>query len=382
MSNIVRWIDDHAITLLAVIVVLAAAVRAYGFRGYSGLDDAEYARFAYLLANRMPFPSDYTGPAVFPLRIGVIAPTALFYQAFGVSEWATVLYPFAISLAGIVLVYWCASLFFESGAGVLAAGLLAFFIWDIDSATRLLPDLPAAFFATAGVAVIAWAGKRAPMQPSASLFAGIAAGLAFGLSWLSKETVAYLVPFCAVWLALTVRRDGRSAMIVWIGVALGAASILFAESIVYFISAGDPLFRVHEMERNYRQWPNGFFTEGSDFGWAPGRDYRAALIDRLFVSGPARLLFEASFYSLPAIGLAAAGAALIRGRREYLVPALWLGSLVLMFNFFSSSTTSVHSARTVSPLSLPAVFPVDRAHSRVSVARPRVRSPAERADGG
>ena len=339
-SSFVRWVEEHALVLLAIILVLSAVVRVYAVRGYSGLDDAEYARFAYFLANGIPFPADYTGPAVFPLRVGLIAPTAFFYQVFGVTEWTTVLYPLAISIAGIVLVYWCASLFFGAGAGVLAAGLLGFFYWDIDSATRLLPDLPAAFFATAGVTLIAWADERRRQQPRALLLAGVAAGLAFGVSWLTKETVAYLVPFCAVWLVLMARRNVRPAMVIWSGVALGAVSILFAEAVVYYASTGDPLFRVHEMERNYRQWPNGFFTEGSDFGWAPGSNYRAALLDRLFISGPSRLLLEPTYYSLPTIGLAATIIAWGRGRREFLLPGLWLTSLLLMFNFASSSTSS------------------------------------------
>jgi hypothetical protein len=340
MSSLVRWVEDHALLLLAVIVMLAAAVRIYGFRGYSGLDDAEYARFAYFLANGMAFPTDYTGPAVFPLRVGMIAPTALVYQVFGVTEWTTVLYPFAISLAGIVLVYWCALLFFGAGAGVLAAGLLAAFYWDIDSATRLLPDLPGAFFATAGITLIAWAAHDRRERPGALLLRGAAAGLLLGASWLCKETVAYLAPFCAVWLVLMVRERGRSAITLWAGVAAGAASILLGEAAAYYATAGDPLFRIHEMERSYRQWPNGFFTEGSVFGYPHGMDYRAALIDRLFVSGPSRILLDSTFYSLPAIGLAAAVIGWARGRRQFVIPGLWLASLVLMFNFASSSTTS------------------------------------------
>jgi hypothetical protein len=340
MSSFIRWVEDHAIVLLAVILVLAAAIRIYAFRGYSGLDDAEYARFAYLLANGVPFPTEYTGPAVFPLRVGVIAPTAFFYEAFGVTEWTTVLYPFAISLAGIVLVYWCASLFFGAGAGVIAAGLLGAFYWDIDSATRLLPDLPGAFFATAGITVIAWAADRRRERPKGLLLAGVAAGLLLGVSWLCKETIAYLAPFCAVWLALMVRESGRPAIALWAGVAVGAGSILLGEAATYYATVGDPLFRLHEMERNYRQWPNGFFTEGSVFGWPRGMDYETALINRLFVSGPSRILFDPSSYSLPAIALGGTLIAWARGHRRFVVPGLWLASLAVMFNFASSSTTS------------------------------------------
>jgi hypothetical protein len=340
MSSLIRWIEDYSIVLLLVILVLAGAIRVYAFRGYTGLDDAEYARFAYLVAHDMPFPADYAGPAVFPVRMGVIAPTAFVYQVFGVTEWTTVLYPFAVSLAGIVLVFWCASLFFGTGAGVLAAALLGVFFSDIDSATRLLPDLPAAFFATAGITFIAWGWDRGRERRRMLLLAGVVGGLALGASWMSKETIAYLAPFCAVWLVLMVRESGRPAVVLWTGVAVGAASVLLGEAAVYYSAAGDPLFRLHEMERNYRQWPNGFFTEGSILGWARGADYRAALLDRLFVTGPSRILFEPTSYSVPAIAIAATIIAWARGYRRFLIPGLWLLSLVLMFNFASSSTAS------------------------------------------
>jgi hypothetical protein len=336
-GRVLNWVERRSLLLLACIVVLAAAVRVYGFRGYAGFDDAEYARFAYRLAHERPYPGDYTGPAVFPLRIGIIAPTALSYRLLGVSEWSTALWPLILSFAGIALAYSCTRLFFGAGAGVVAAALLAFLDADVDIATRLLPDLPGAFFAAAAVTAIAWAWERAIAPPRLWL-AGAAAGLALGVSWLCKETVAYLAPFCFLWLLMTVRRDRDRAIALWAGVAAGAASVLLAEAAIYYAAWGDPLFRIHEMERNYRQWTNGFFTEGSDFGWAQGTDYRRALIDRLFVSGPRQVLFAAPFYGLPGIGLVAAVLARARADRRFALPGLWLLSLVVMFNFGSSST--------------------------------------------
>jgi len=116
--------------------------------------------------------------------------------------------------------------------------------------------------------------------------------------------------------------------------------VLTGEMVAYHHLTGDLLFRLHEMERNYRQWPNSFFTEGSDSGWRHGESARAALVRRLFVYGPAVMLFNPTFLYLPLVGLLAGVFALVRRDRAFLIPSLWLWTLALMFNFSSSSTTS------------------------------------------
>ncbi|OFV93311.1 MAG: hypothetical protein A3H95_05865 [Acidobacteria bacterium RIFCSPLOWO2_02_FULL_64_15] len=324
---------------LLVILVFAAALRIYMFRGWVGLDDAEYARFAALFAEGRPFPSDYSGPAVFPLRVGVFVPAGLLFRWFGVNEWAMVLYPLAVSLTSIVLIYASAALFFGWRAGLMAAALLSAYHWDLDSATKLLPDLPAAFFATTGIMLIVALERHVSRTWSRAFAGGLLAGLAFGLAWLCKESLAYLAPFMFTLLAITVWRGGPRMWLVWAGVAVGSASVLAGEMIAYQAATGDFLFRFHEVERNYRQWPNGFFTSGSDFGWKEGTTRSAALMDRLFVSGPRTILFDPSLYYVPFIGLAATAYAWVRRDRAFLVPGLWLWALVVMFNFGSSSST-------------------------------------------
>lgn len=325
---------------LCALVVLAAAIRVYLFRGYVGLDDAEYARFAERFARGPLRSASYTGPAVFPLRVGIIIPTGVLFRLFGVSDWTMVAYPLLLSLAGIVLAFVCARSLFGRGAGLIAAGLLAVLPWEIDSATKLLPDLPAAVFAAAAITTLVVVERRGVTSRWRLVAAGVVAGLAFGAGWLCKESTAYLTPFCLAWLVIGVRERGRSALLVWGGVAVGALGVLFGEMAIYHHLTGDALFRVHEMERNYRQWSNSFFTEGSDAGWKPGADPRAALVRRLVVTGPAVILFSPTFAYLPLVGLVASIVALFRSDEAFLLPALWLWSLVLMFNFGSSSTTS------------------------------------------
>ena len=334
-----RLFHTRALVLLLLILAAATAVRVYAFSGYVGLDDAEYARFAVALAEGRDAKTGYTGPAVFPLRVGTFVPTAAFFKMFGVNEWAMVAYPFIASLASIVVIYIAAALFFGWEAGLLAAALLGSFYWDIDTATKLLPDLPSGFYAFAGVTLLVWLERKRPeLEKWPLALGGLAAGLAFGLSWLSKETVAYLGPFVFALILLTLTRSRPRVLYLWLGFIVGSGLVLFGEVAVYSIAKGDPLFRFHEVERNYHQWENGFFSEGSDMGWAPGTSRSAALLNRLFVSGPAALLLEPSFYYVPLLGLIAAVYGWLRKDRAFLIPGLWLVSLLLIFNFASSST--------------------------------------------
>lgn len=329
----------HVWLMLGLILAGAAVLRLRVFHGFGGLDDAEYTRFAWLMSEGQPFPAGYEGPAVFPLRVGLIAPAALMFRLLGVSDVSVALYPLLVSLAAVVVIYLCAAEFFGPWAGLVAAGLLAIFGIDLDNATVLLPDLPGAFFAMAGITVIAMLAKR-PRATPVLLAGGLAAGLAFGVSWLTKESVWYLAPFCLALLVWTFRRQGRSMVWLWAGFGVASLSILVGESLIHYARTGDLMFRMHEVERNYRQWENGFFTAGSDFGWAPGTSYADAVRQRLFVSGPRMILFDAATHYLPLVGVIATVYGWRRRDAAFLVPGIWLWSLVLMFNFGSSSTSS------------------------------------------
>ena len=329
----------RALLLLLLILLAAAAVRVYGFSGYVGLDDAEYARLAGALASGRDVTSAYGGPAVFPLRLGAYVPTAALFKLFGINEWTMVLYPLIVSLASIVVIYVCGGVFFGWQAGLLAAALLSAFYWDINASTKLLPDLPAAFFALVGIVLLVCLERRPSLRTPSLVAGGVLAGLAFGLSWLSKETVAYLAPFTLLLMLLMVTRNGPRMWFLWGGFIAGSGLVLCGEIAAYAVSTGDPLFRAHEIERNYRQWENGFFSEGSNMGWAQGTSRTQALLNRIFVSGPATLLLEPSLYYLPILGIGAAFYGWLRKDRSFTVPSLWLLTLLLIFNFASSSTT-------------------------------------------
>jgi hypothetical protein len=110
--------------------------------------------------------------------------------------------------------------------------------------------------------------------------------------------------------------------------------------IAYYHVTGDFLFRFHEIERNYRLIENGFFTRGSDFGWRESESYARAVAKRLLIDGPALLLLQYDFLFVPLIGLIAVFHGWYSKDRRFLVPSLWLVTLLFMFNFSSTSLSS------------------------------------------
>ena len=347
------------IATLIAIMLFALGLRLYCSSGFVGLDDAEYARFARQMAVGAFTLEGYDGPAVFPLRQGLIFPTSIAFRIFGISEGSLILYPLFLSILSVSLAYVCAKALFGPRAGLIAAALWSILPIEINNATKLLPDLPAAFYASAAVVSLllllgAHVQSRFPL-----LGGGMLAGSLFGLSWLSKESLAYFLPFCAAWMVITLKKNWTRAAMIWGGVAIGSLIILASEMIAYHHLTDDWLFRAHEIERNYRQWENGFFAEGSRFGWGEGESYLKALAKRLFVSGPSMVFLNDQFLFLTLLGMISSFHALYWKDRSVLIPALWFFTLFVMFNFSSSSFSSYMPLslfhRYLYPIALPAV---------------------------
>lgn len=136
---------------LVIVLLLAGVIRALSFCGYYGSDDAAYAELSSRLLHHV-FPlGNYSGPPVFPLRLGLIVPTAFSMSIAGVSELSILAYPFLISLAAVLLAFYFGKLLFNAKTGLLAALIIALMPIEARSASMLLPDMPAAFWANIGL---------------------------------------------------------------------------------------------------------------------------------------------------------------------------------------------------------------------------------------
>jgi 4-amino-4-deoxy-L-arabinose transferase-like glycosyltransferase len=318
---------------LAGILLLAACLRVACFRGYLGDDDGGYAELAYRMAAGRFAIGTYEGPPVFPLRIGLFAPAALGFSLAGPREWILIGYPFALSLAGVLLAFGAGCVLFSRRAGVIAAAVQAILPIDVRSASVLMPDLSAAFWAACGILLLYCLLHGRTRVPPRLL--GAACGLAFGLSWLCREFVVYSIPFVAICLGRGLARASRlrAPLLILVASTLAVPTI---ESWIYWRHTGDLLFRLHETERNYREYTAWFFREGSLVGWAAGGYWRALFV-RLARDGPVAIFLDRELGMVTsAAGLAAIYAT--RGRlRPFLFPAVWFLSLALMFNFASTS---------------------------------------------
>lgn len=360
--------SKRSLIILFFIVLAGIALRLYCFNGLWGTDDAEYARLANAMAKgnfnefvTANFVEKFTGPAHIPLRVGLIFPLSILFRLFGVSESILILYPLLISVLGILLAYSCGRLLFNDSAGLMAAAIWAVLPLDVKFATSFLPDVPSSFYASLGIAVILFFINYNSENKFFSFSGGVIGGLLFGISWLSKESVVYLVPFCGVLIFISMRKNWKTSLPLWSGVAVASVGVLFTEMIVYHTLKGDLLLRVHENERSFVQTKSYLFYEGSRFGWPVGSSRLIAIVKRLFISGPQTIFFGEYFLFLPFFGLIASAHSLYWKDKTFLVPALWMLTLIFMYNFWSMSFASytplvLSNNRYLHPIMLPAIL--------------------------
>ena len=352
------------IVLLAIILV-GVGLRLYCFRGMWGTDDGEYARLANAMARgnfgafvQENYVDKFNAPAQLPFRIGLIFPLAVLFRFFGVSETTLVFYPLVISVAGVAVAFLCGRFLFNVKAGLIAAALWSVLPIDVESANYFLPDGIASFYGSLGVLVILLMISSDAVGTFRKFLGGFVAGLLFGISWLSKESIVYLVPFCLILLAIDLRKNFKDALPLWIGIAVASGGVLSTEMLTHYVSNGDFFLHMHETERSHVQSKSYLFYEGSRFGWPVGGSHMKALIKRLFLDGPSTIFLNPHFLFLPIVGLLAAAHAFYWRDRSFFIPALWMLTLAFMFNFasasFSSYTPLVLYDRYLHPLMLPA----------------------------
>jgi hypothetical protein len=325
-----------ALVALLGILLFAAAIRAACFSGFAGSDDGAYSEIANGIAKGEFKVSEYKVPPVFPLRLGLVLPLALLFKVSGPSEATVLLIPLTISLASIVLAFLAGRLIATPRSGLLAAALYALVPLDVLFATILTPDALVAFWINITALLLYVASRRESLRSRVGL--GFLAGAAFIAAWLTKEVVVYAAPM-AVGLGVLLTWDSRKYWVVMCSCGLTIVAGLVAESLYYFRETGDWLFRYHEIERNYALDAVNFFSEGGRLGWAPGH-YWEAVLRRIFKDGPQAVFVNRVFGGVTLAALVAIGYGLLGRLRAVWYPAVWFLSLVLAFNFGSTSLKS------------------------------------------
>jgi len=330
-----RWVSSHRIGLaLGLILILATGLRVVSFIGYGyDGDDVGYADLAHsIVAGGFREAHERTS-LIFPARIGILAPAAMSFKVFGVSEQALGVYPLVVSLAGILLAYVAGSVLFNERVGLVAAVLHAFLPVDVRYGTLLYPDPPGALWLNGAILLVYVASRGAIRR---RIVAGILAGLFLGLSWLSKEALLFSLPFVGGYILWATYRERENVGLA-IGTVIGFAAVIGIESAVYAWYFGEPFYHFHAVERHSHSpfatpwfWP-------VDASWSQ-------LGARLFRDGPETILLSTRFGLVNAVATLAVCYALFRKWRAWAFVGAWFVYHAVVFNFGS------HSLRNYMPL--------------------------------
>jgi 4-amino-4-deoxy-L-arabinose transferase-like glycosyltransferase len=256
------------VPVILLIVLFALAVRLFYFVGINyAMDQDEgiyldLSRAAMKGEYRVDFtkvPADYIpNPAeAFQFRYPMILIPAACFKVFGVCDASAVVFALLCSLGMVVITHRLARFFMEENWALMAALMLAIFPLDILYSTRLMPDVPLAFFFWLAVYLLVRA-DRAPnpagWRPTwARDGRFLAAGLAVGMCYFIKLSTVFIGGVMAVYLLMEWRFKWRYGL-----VALGFLIVLCVEGF-HYQSQGDSFLL--NMKMNTRVFTQKFTTE-------------------------------------------------------------------------------------------------------------------------
>jgi hypothetical protein len=214
------------------LALLAAAMIAFGWTGFFGSDDTSYIAAATGWLNE---GYGYVGEDHWSLRHTLALPIAVSFKIFGRNELGLVV-PFLLYQLGLILVLY--SIVRQRFDPATAAAVAVFVIttpFVTTGASVALPDLVECFFCVSSLALFI-ASLRAE-RPAVLL---VLAGLAAGLSYVTRETVIFLVFSYGVFFLF----GYGMPRLRYFWMALGFL-IVFAADVAYFTAqTGDPLYRL------------------------------------------------------------------------------------------------------------------------------------------
>jgi 4-amino-4-deoxy-L-arabinose transferase-like glycosyltransferase len=317
------------IILVAAIFTAAIVIRLACFTGLIASDDLGYANYAQQISEG----TYRLEPHHFAVRYGVIVPVAVFYRLFGIHEWTTIALPLVCSSLAAVLTAMIAARLSGLLAGWVAGILMATFPVDVRYASVLVPEPVLQAILLAGALLFLLAER----QNSGIL--GLAAGVFFGLSYLTKEPGAFVV--VAFFAFALLRRQWRLAF----SLVAGVAPVMAGELAWYWSQSGDLLFRLHTMAVHDR----------SDMAV----DANKLLSYRLWQAYPRMMLvpnIDFGLHSLLTLGLAAIALLRWRSFKALLLLLLW-AILPFLYLNFGTSSFGHYWALPVAPRYISVVYP-------------------------
>lgn len=313
----------NTMLILFLIVLFGLFLRLVFFSGIGPSDDLGYSQYAAnAYKGATPGSLTYLG-----VRIGIVYATYASYSLFGISDFSSVLFVLLASMAGIILIFYFGKLLFNEKVGLIASFLLSFFPLDVVYSTKLLSDLPSAFFVALGVYIFLYSELRSRLKYGIGCFL---AGIFIGIGYLIRESALLIALFFIAYI-LYKRRIKREYFLVPLGVLL----VFSIESLVFLSLTGDPLFRAVSS--------NQFLLKTSVAYNHFGRlDFPLGLLHYpwLFLTNDLLSFFYIFIF-------VAMGYSIIYRKREAYSMLFWIMPLVLYLSFGSASLTQYMPFRAV-----------------------------------
>jgi len=209
-------------TILAVlsILLIGLVIRLEYFVGPCCDDDVSYLDVAHniMSLNFIDFRSSY----VFAYRTMMVAPIALSFRIFGVSDVTASLFVLLTSVGSIAVAFAIGRMLFNENTGIIAALLMSFYPLEAEYSTHLVPDVPLAFFMGAGVLLFLYAEKKG------GNLLYTCAGIAMGLAYLVKIMGLLLLLFVVSYFILFSRKKMARGLLLFLA---GFAVVFLIEAL-------------------------------------------------------------------------------------------------------------------------------------------------------
>lgn len=314
---------------LLFILLAGIIVRIYFFTGHIFSDDAYYSYLSYTLLDGN-FANGYLGYPLFLLRVGHLFLTAVSFAIFGINEFATIVFPFLISILNLLLTYKIAQLFTgKNEIALLSALIMAFFPTDIVFATINFVDAQNIFFINMGLYFLYKSYK------SERTVEAVTGGLFIFLSMQIKENVVYTsILLLGLWLYLLIKRKGINPQIV---IALGFVILNFLiEGFIYLIVHHDFLYRLTIFNRNYLFCYYDFFPYTAQ-QFSGVKNYWRNLFDQILLLNIKSVFLRRFYLFLPLVALVQSY--VLVSKNKTLLLTHWFTGTAFLMIFVSTSFT-------------------------------------------
>ena len=224
--------------LIGILIIIALALLNY--RGILLSDQYIYSKSAYLFSQGN---FSFTSTAL-EHRLGFIFPISVAIYIIGSKYMTFILWPLTCQILFIVSVYWNCKKYFPKISSFVAL-LIIFNPLLVRQSSDILPDLSMAFFATLSMFLMySWQTKKENNLKVIS-YALLTVFLMF-LAFLSKELVAFLLPFIGLLFLRSILKKINTNYWFWI---TGISIIIFGAYLSgYYLLTNDFFLRFKTIE--------------------------------------------------------------------------------------------------------------------------------------